>query len=355
MALALLGWNNSFAEHFRVFAEAGLEPARVAIEHRGAYELYAAKDAVAAEVSGKFRHEARTASDFPAVGDWVAMRRRPGEARAIIHGVLPRRTRLSRTTAGDTIEEQLLAANIDEVFIVTSLNAELNPRRIERYLTLARASGAQPVVLLNKSDLCEDVAPAVRAMQAVACDAPVHAISGVTGKGMKQLTKYLREARTAVLLGSSGVGKSTIINRLCDDEGQPVLPIREWDGKGRHTTTRRELICLPSGALLIDTPGMRELQLWNSAEGLAETFADIAALAAECRFIGCRHEHEPECAVVKAVAAGQLLPGRLESYRKLTREVRFFSKRDEARAQAEARRRLKGAQRPPHEPEDDGY
>lgn len=332
-----LGWSDFFADAFAAHAEAGLDPARVTVVNRGGYVAHLPDGELPAEVSGRFRHESRGPEDFPAVGDWVAVRRRPGETRVIIHAVLPRKTRFSRTGAGRSGEQQILAANVDAVFLLSSLNQEFNPRRLERYLTLARDSGAQPVVVLTKADLCDDPGPFIRDTEAVASGAPVLAVSCRTGKGVKALVKQLPPGHTAVLLGSSGVGKSTLINRLMGDEWQDVLPVRETDDKGRHTTTRRELFILPSGGLLIDTPGLRELQLWDGAEGLEETFADVEAIATGCRFTDCAHESEPGCAVRAAAAAGQIDPARLTSFQKLQLEVKQFGRRHLTRAASETR------------------
>jgi ribosome biogenesis GTPase len=262
-----------------------------------------------------------------------------GEAKAVIHGVLSRQTKFSRGAAGDRAEEQVLATNIDDAFIVTSLNAELNLRRIERYLTLAWESGANPVLVLTKVDLCKKLSDVLPEIEEVANGVPIHPVSGVTGTGMKQLVRYLGSGRTVALLGSSGVGKSTLINYFCDDEFMAVQPVRDSDDKGRHTTTHRELIPLPSGGLIIDTPGLRELQLWEGSEGIADAFADIEALATQCRFTNCRHEAEPGCAVRSAVESGALDRARLESHLKLAREARPFGMKHDKRAQAEIRRK----------------
>jgi ribosome biogenesis GTPase len=342
MDLAQLGWTSFFEEAFRPFVTDGLEPARVFMGHRGGYQLISARGELQGEVSGRFRHGASVPADFPVVGDWVAMTPLPTEAKATIHAVLPRRTRFSRQAAGKRTEQQVLAANIDDVFIVTSLNAELNVRRLERYLALAWESGATPVVVLTKLDLCKDWRSISAAVEGVARDAPVHPVSGVTGRGMKQLARYLGPGRTVALLGSSGVGKSTLVNHLCqDEEFMAVQPVRETDDKGRHTTTHRELISLPSGGLIIDTPGLRELQMWDADEGIGEVFADIDALAMKCRFTNCQHETEPGCAVRAAVDSGELENARLESHRKLARELQHLDQRHDKQAQAEERRKWK--------------
>ena len=343
MNLLLLGWCDFFADAFVPFAQSGLSAARVVVQHRGGYALCSEQGEVTAEVTGRFRHGAAATSDFPVVGDWVAIGFLPDEDKAVIHAVLPRRSKFSRMAAGDTTEEQVLAANIDDVLIVAALASELNPRRIERYLTLAGHSGARPGVVLSKTDLAQDVPGAVASIEKIAPDVPVFAISSTTGDGLEPLRSHLCAGRTAVLLGPSGVGKSTLINRLCGNDFQAVQPVRAWDDKGRHTTTCRELICLPSGGLIIDTPGLRELQVWEGETGLGEAFADIENLAAGCRFVNCLHEGEPGCAVRDAVAAGNLDPARLESHRKLKREMAYFERRYDARAQAQLRRRSKSA------------
>jgi ribosome biogenesis GTPase len=336
-----LGWNDFFEQGFALFAKEGLSAARVGVQHRGAYLVCWEHGELAAEVSGRFRHDAAMPSDFPVVGDWVAIEVHPDEGKAVIHAVLPRRTKFSRTAAGDVTEEQVVAANIDEVFIVAALGDELNLRRIERYLALAWESRANPAVVLSKADLCSDVALAVERAQFVAGDVPVLTISNMSGEGMAALRSLLREGRTAVLLGPSGMGKSTLTNHLCGEELQDIQPVRDGDHKGRHTTTRRELILLPSGGCIIDTPGLRELQMWDGEAGLVEAFADIAELAAACRFNDCRHESEPGCAVLEAVESGLLDAARLESHRKLQRELAYFERRHDARAQSEQRRQSK--------------
>jgi len=319
--LASLGWDKIFAGAFAEHAQVGLIPARVALEHKHAYILWSESGELTGRLLGRLL-KAGDRSRLPTVGDWVAIKPRATEKRASIHAVLPRRTRFSRRAAGERDEEQVIASNIDTVFLVNGLDADFNPRRIERYLALARNSGAEMVVLLNKADLDVDVAGSTETVRAIAGDVPVLAISATTGSGVETLQPYLRFGRTAALLGSSGAGKSTLVNRLLGTSRQSVGTLRHDDDRGRHTTTRRELIVLPGGALLIDTPGMRELQLWDSArDGLVAVFPEIVALAAQCRFRDCRHNAEPECAVQAAIRSQHLGPGRFASFLKLRAEL----------------------------------
>lgn len=343
--LESLGWNEHFRSAFAELETEGFAPARVMLQERELYSVCAAGGEFAAEVAGRFRHEAPGPADYPAVGDWVAARLPDGEGRAAIHAVLPRRTKFSRQAAGERTAEQVVAANVDFVFLVSGLDGDFNPRRIERYLTAAWESGASPVVVLNKVDLCDDSEGKVMEVEDVAPGAPVHPVSALTGDGLDVVKSYLRPGRTIGFLGSSGVGKSTIINALLGREIQAVQTVREGDDRGRHTTTRRQLFLLEGGGLLLDTPGMRELQLWDGSEGAEVAFQDIADLAASCRFRDCRHEDEPGCAVLAAIEEGDLASERLESYHKLQREMRFHETRRDAAAQAEQNKRLRAMHR----------
>lgn len=322
--------------------------ARVVEEQRGIYRLLNEDTEYLAEVAGRLRHHAGARAGLPAVGDWVrAVAGAPGAGRAVIHEVLPRRSRISRAAAGNPTEEQVLAANVDTAFIVTSLNLDLNARRLERYVTLARNGGVMPVILLTKSDLCADPESAVTEVAAAMPGVAVHAMSAWLGRGLEALAPYLAPGNTCVLLGSSGAGKSTIVNFLLGAETLRVAPVREGDGRGRHTTTHRELLRLPGGALLIDTPGLREVQLWNGDEDgvLERAFGDIASLATACRFKDCRHGTEPGCAVKAAVAEGTLEPGRLASHTKLQRELAFLERKQDKRAQSEQKKKCRAATR----------
>lgn len=341
MELEKFGWRPFFASHFAPFAEKGFVAGRVAVEHRKIYRVYSAQGELTAEAAGRLYYQAQGDDELPAVGDWLAMRVRDAEKKATIHAVLPRQSKFSRKAAGKETREQVIAANIDTVFLVSGLDNDFNIRRIERYLTLTWESGALPVIILNKADLCEDLQEKYDAIEAIAVGVPVHIISARDGQGLDELGQYFQNNATVALLGSSGVGKSTLINQLAGGEIQKVQAIRENDGKGRHTTTQREMILLPGGGLIIDTPGLRELQLWDAAEGLEETFDDIEQIARNCFFKDCLHESEPRCAVTRAVAAGTIDSDRFESYKKLQKELRYLDRRQDQRAQLDEKRRWK--------------
>lgn len=339
MTLTALGWTPALAEAFEPFAADGLIPARVAVAYGATFRVLTGDGDQLADVAGRMRHEARGRRDLPAVGDWVALRRSdvPG-GRATIQAILPRTSLFSRKAAGDETTEQVLAANVDTAFLVTGLDHDFNLRRLERYLAMTWESGAAPVILLNKADLTSTLDEQVAEVQRVALGVPVHAISARENRGLDALAPYLEPGRTVVVLGSSGVGKSTIINRLLGEERLKTREVRASDQRGRHTTTHRELVVLPGGALLIDTPGMRELQLWSADAGMDEAFDDIATIARECHFADCRHESEPRCAVKAAVEAGRLPAERLESYRKLQAELQALAERQESLAQQQKKK-----------------
>ncbi len=339
--LAELGWDAEWARVFAPFAADGLVPARVAIEFNYIYRLYAEPGEWQAQHSGRVRHQATERQQLSAVGDWVAARPAANEPTATIEAVLPRRTRFSRKVAGEQTVEQVVAANIDTVFLVMGLDGDYNPRRLERYLLLAHESGASPVVLLNKSDVVADLAGVLAEITAIASGAPVHAVSARKREGLAAIERHMGRGRTAALLGSSGVGKSTLVNALLGEELLLTRDVRLSDSRGRHTTRHRQLIVLPGRGLLIDTPGMRELQLWDAAEGARPSFEDVEALAAGCHFTNCRHRDEPRCAVKQAVAGGEIAAERLESYLKLQDELQDLDARKTVRAQIDEKRRGK--------------
>lgn len=317
------GWGAFFDDALAATAVPGGEPARVIAEHRIALDVQAAGGPVRVTVPGRLRRAAaRGQTVAPSVGDWVVIVRRGGSA--TVEAVLARHTKLSRKAAGEAEVEQVMAANVDSALIVASLDDAPNLRRIERYQALVQGGGAAAVIVLTKADLATDPAAACASVQRAAGGAPVFVVSDRTTEGLAALAALealLLPGRTFVLLGPSGVGKSTLVNRWLGTDAQSVGHVRA-DGKGRHTTTQRSLLRLPSGALVIDTPGMRELGLWDDATATADAFEDIGALAAGCRFRDCAHDAEPGCAVRAAVTDGRLAPTRLESYVKLAREAR---------------------------------
>ena len=325
--MALYGLRNQYAAPAKEYPKND-SIGRILSQEKGLYRIISEAGEQTAEVSGRFRHNAVKASDFPAVGDFVAADCRSPEGHAVIHSVLPRKSVFIRKAAGTGKREQVVAANIDTVFICMSLNLDFNLRRLERYLSVAWNSGAVPVVVLTKADLCPDVESVVRSVESVAVGADIVVACAKEEDGCQKLLPYIRDGKTVAVIGSSGVGKSTLINRLLGEERLDTNGLRN-DDKGRHTTTRRELFLLKTGGMVIDTPGMRELGLWDTDEGLGQSFSDIEALAAMCRYHDCGHTSEPGCAVREAIENGELSKERLQSYQKLKAENRYAENTEE--------------------------
>jgi ribosome biogenesis GTPase len=336
-----LGWDEFFANHFQSYAADGYAAGRVALEYKHFYRIYSEWGEVLGEIAGRLRHEALDREDLPVVGDWVVIRRSPESDKVTIHAVLPRKSKFTRKVAGFRTEKQIIGSNIDTVFLVTSLNQDFNPRRVERYLIVAWESGARPIIVLSKSDLCDEVEERTREIKAVVGDVPIHAVSVVKREGLDELVRYLKAGQTVAFLGSSGVGKSTLVNYLLGREHLRVQEIRKHDGRGVHTTTRRELIVLPQGGLVLDTPGMRELQLWDGEGGLAIAFADIETVATQCYFSDCRHQDEPRCAIREALAEGAIDAARYESYEKLKKELTYLARKQDIRSAIVEKKRWK--------------
>jgi ribosome biogenesis GTPase / thiamine phosphate phosphatase len=334
------GWSDALQHDFQPFAAQGLVPARVIVQQRNLYRLVAEAGEIEGRISGRFAHEAADGG-YPVTGDWVAAELKGGAA--VIAQVLPRRTAFTRMAAGTAKDRQVVAANVDVALLAASLNADLNLRRLERYLATAYESGAGPIILLTKADACAEPDELIAGVEAIAFGVPVLAVSVRTGQGLAALSALLEPGKTAVLLGSSGVGKSTLVNALAGAERMATREIREDDAHGRHTTTHRELILLPSGALILDTPGMRELALWDAEAGVAaafaETTAQVEALAQGCRFRDCAHDREPGCAVRAALADGSLDAERWASFQKLRRELAFAVRKEDPLAAAAERKR----------------
>ncbi|MBN1376306.1 MAG: ribosome small subunit-dependent GTPase A [Dehalococcoidia bacterium] len=331
MKLQDLGWDSFFQKSFRTLKIPDTVPARVISEFKGAFQVYSQSGELTATVSGKMRYLAETEEQYPSVGDWVVIKPLPDEQKAVIRAILPRKSKFSRKVAGERTEEQIVSANIDTVFIVSGMDGgrSFNLRRIERYLTLAWSSGADPVIVLNKIDLCTDIDTPIHEAETIAPGISVHPVSARENIGLDALKVHLGRGKTAAFLGPSGVGKSALINALLGVEKQKTREVREDDRMGRHTTTKRELIILPGSGMVIDTPGMREIQMWAGEEDLQAAFHDIEMLAKQCRFSDCSHNTESGCAVKAAIGRGDLDPSRLESFRKLQREIDYLSYREE--------------------------
>lgn len=332
------GWSDALQQQFSSHAAEGLVPARVIVQQRGLYEIVTDTGEFTATLSGKLAHEAESGG-YPVTGDWVAVSARASEGKATIRHVQERSSVFTRRAAGPgMLRAQVVAANVDIALLTASLNADLSLRRIERYLATAWESHADPVIVLTKADLCDEVERLVAEVQSIAFGVPVHAVSAVTGDGLDGVHGLLAPGKTAVLLGSSGVGKSTLVNALAGKEIMTTKEILEDGARGRHTTTHRELVLLPNGALILDTPGMRELGLWDADAGVSTAFAEIEELAKQCRFHDCRHRTEPDCAVQAALAEGSLDAARWEAYGKLQRELAFQHRKESVQAHLENRK-----------------
>ena len=324
--LIQLGWDQFFSNAFEEIEESDLEPARVSIEHNHLFRVYTASAELLANVSGRLIHAASEPSALPSVGDWVAIRNN-SDGPAQIREILPRKSCFARKAAGDKTKKQIVASNIDTVFLVSGLDHEFNSKRVERYLVAARDSGAKPVIVLNKGDLDKDQTASLDELKTVAPNIPLHVTSCVDNRGIDDLAQYLLHGKTVALLGSSGVGKSSLINQLLGYNRQSTQTVRVRDSRGRHTTVHRELLVHPTSGVIIDTPGMRELRLWDASESLDATFDDLSSLAEQCRFRDCQHETEPGCAVKTAVEQGQIPVSRLAHYRKLRSEQKQLDER----------------------------
>lgn len=341
MTRALWGWNSYFEAFWRGEDWKNAVPVRVIAQQRKFWRVAGDFGECWAEASGKLRLAAEEGADWPAVGDWVAAEVQEAGSTAMIQEILPRRSKFVRKSPGKKMEEQVIAANVDTALLVSALDGDFSPRRVERYLAQCWKSGAKPVIVLNKGDACEEVREKAAEMERVAIGTAVCVVSAKTGEGFGALNEFLNPGQTLALLGSSGVGKSTIANRLLGAAVQDVQPVRESDSKGRHTTTARELFLLPGGALLMDTPGLRELQLWDAERGVEQTFADIDLLVARCRFGDCHHEAEPGCAIQAALDAGAFDAARLENWRKLLREQEFLRRKVDPEARVEHKEQWK--------------
>lgn len=341
MFIEALGWDAYFEAVWKERELLNCVPARVVSQQRGLWRVAGDFKECWAEASGKLRKGSEEGGDWPAVGDWVAAEILSGQANAIIHRVLPRRSRFARKAAGKAMAEQVIAANIDMALIVAGLDGDFNLRRIERYLAQCWESGARPAIVLNKADICPEPGKVVAEIERVAMGTPVFLVSAKAGEGLDALEAHFRKWETMVMLGSSGVGKSTLVNHFLREERQRTHSVRESDSRGRHTTSSGELLMLRGGAMIIDTPGLRELQLWNAAEGMSETFREIDQLTEECRFSDCHHGNEPGCAVQAALASGIIDTGRWENWKKLQREHDFLLRKTDPKARHAEKKRIK--------------
>ncbi len=341
MSLPELGWTVEREQSFDDYDRRGLDPARVARQDRAGYMVWTSAGMRRAVIAGRLRYD-RATVDI-AVGDWVAVDVRDDPV--VIQALLPRTSVFARKNAGTITTQQTIAANVDWLLLMSGLDGDFNPRRIERYLTLAHNSGASPVIVLNKADICATTAERLAEIEAIACGVPVHALSATELDRHHDLTPYVQPGMTVAVVGSSGVGKSTLINALLGDTRQLTDGVRTGDDRGRHTTTRRELFLMPGGGVIIDTPGMRELQLWADENSVNATFTDVESIARDCRFADCTHTHEPGCAVTAAATAGDLDQARLNNYHKMHREIQHLERKQDVRARQEDKARTKAMHR----------
>ena len=352
MDLTQLGWNAGLNQQFAPYQAKGLVPARVAVEDKHFFRVWTAEAELLAQVTGHCLHEARGSNaKLPKVGDWVAVKLVPNEEKAMIQAILPRRTRLCRKMIGRGSTEHVLATNIDTTFLVNAADASFDAARLEQMLAMAHESGARPVVLLNKIDLCDDLDARLAAVARMAGDVLVLAVCALTGRGVKKLAQLIKPGETAVFIGTSGVGKSSLINRLYGEDLQATIEVRTHDAKGRHTTSWREMIFLPQGGVVIDTPGMREFHLWITGEGSKQSFPEVDALSVRCHFRDCTHTQENRCAVREALAAGTLPRGRYDSFLKLQLEIRSLRGAEKKTAWQGRKKNDRGTQRDFSEPD----
>lgn len=343
LKLIQYGWNQYWQEQYENFIEKGtdMEVGRVITAHQELYRVATNEGEVLAQLSGRLRYTGGIDGTLPTVGDWVVLQILQGEGKGIIHGIFPRRSKFSRKVAGTEVMEQVVAANFDTVWLLLALNQDFNLRRLERYLITAWESGAIPVVVLSKADLCTDVDVKVHQVEEVAVGVDVQVVSSYLDTGFEGLQPYIQAGKTVAILGSSGVGKSTLVNKLAEQELLRVQQIRDGDDKGRHTTTHRELITLPTGGMVIDTPGMRELGLWEGSTGIEHVFEDIAILAEACRFRDCHHQQEPGCEIQAALQDGRLSADRYASYLKLQKELAYVERQQNRQLQQVEKQRYK--------------
>lgn len=346
MDLTLIGWNDFFQSHLNDYKDKNFVVARVSMQQKKMYRVLTEQGEHQAVILGRLRHTAESLADFPVVGDWVLVRFKKDDDKAVIYHILPRKTQISRDTGTRKgkraiADEQVIAANVDEIFLVAALNDELNLRRIERYLTIIWDSGATPVLLLNKSDLCDNLDEAVSKVQDVAAGISVHVLSALAGRGVDALRPYLRVGRTIAMLGSSGVGKTTIINKLLGTDELKVAEVGDFKDKGRHTTTFRSLIVLPNGGVLMDNPGLRAVQLWDGEEGLKRSFQDIELFGEQCRFSNCQHQNEPGCAVLDALERDEISMARYQNFIKMQKELAYRARKENWATRQNTKKRWK--------------